>query len=190
MGLITFVIKAAIFVWAAKWLVRSIKAAKPGPWNVQYTLPKGTGHRHGNSKGKHCGIILKKSPSDEGIDFLDGLVVDTPIFKFNSARLASSSSNPIRVVATPTTLPNGRFRFEIELPGFRKEHLTVSVDGMNVFVKGARSESQDHGEKTVDFKLDLPENADANDLCAAMADGLLVLDVGKKSNEGRKIVIE
>ncbi|KAJ3009378.1 UNVERIFIED_CONTAM: hypothetical protein HDU68_002736 [Siphonaria sp. JEL0065] len=196
MGLITFIIKSVIFVYFVKWIVRTVKSAKPGPWNIQYNATERSLKCNRSNKGKGPKFVFYKNSFEPPIDLLDGLVIDTPIFKFNSdnnATSSTSSSSTSTYFTTPTTLPNGRISYEIELPGFTKDELLLSFqEPSTIFIKGTKPGDASIGrkERVVDLKISLLETADVNDIHAAMAEGVLTLSVGQKSNEGRRIVIE
>ncbi|KAJ3022396.1 UNVERIFIED_CONTAM: hypothetical protein HDU68_009168 [Siphonaria sp. JEL0065] len=91
-------------------------------------------------------------------------------------------------------LPNGRFSLEIDLPGIKKENVTLSVNEAEkvVILKGVTPANQEEGrrERTVETRVELPKTVDLSDLKASMVDGVLRVNIGKEEFEGRRVQLE
>ncbi|KAJ3232948.1 hypothetical protein HDU78_006791 [Chytriomyces hyalinus] len=88
-----------------------------------------------------------------------------------------------------TALDNGRIGLEVDLPGYSKENLTLSVSEADKMILLVGSQD---GEKDRRFKIKiaLPSSADIRDIHAEMHNGVLRIDIGKIAFEGSKILIE
>ncbi|KAI9353737.1 hypothetical protein BDR26DRAFT_890195 [Obelidium mucronatum] len=142
-------------------------------------------------------ITIGGTTFESPAELLDGLIIDTPIFKFNNNNTTNTTSttiNPSTSLNTPTILADGRISYEVELPGFTKEDLTLSFEetSKTITIKGNKPGDALQGRKdrSVDFSVGVPENVDAGGIHASMAEGVLVLVVQQKNVEGRRIVIE
>ncbi|KAI8828420.1 hypothetical protein BJ741DRAFT_424892 [Chytriomyces cf. hyalinus JEL632] len=95
---------------------------------------------------------------------------------------------------TSTNLANGRVSLEIDVPGFNKEDVLLSVNEHEsvVILKGKLDADGARGkrERSVDARIPLPKNADLSDLKAKMENGVLRVDVGKREFEGKRVQIE
>ena len=67
-----------------------------------------------------------------------------------------------------------RYRYELELPGYKKKDVAISV------VDGIITISAVRGEKTKKFSVGVSEDADLSTITGQLADGLLTLEVEKQ----------
>lgn len=107
----------------------------------------------------------------------------------------------------PTALPaadvvetDTEYTFELEVPGFDEKELTVEVSDHTLVVKGERSETKEEKEKTYrlherlerkfERRFELPSGADAEDIGAEFARGVLTVHAPKvETPEPRKVAI-
>ena len=102
---------------------------------------------------------------------------------------------PADVVETDT-----EYSFELEVPGFAEKELTVEVSDHTLVVKGERSETKDEKEKNYrlqerlerkfERRFELPSGADAENIGADFANGVLTVHAPKvETPEPRRVAI-
>jgi HSP20 family protein len=75
----------------------------------------------------------------------------------------------------------GNYYVKVELPGVKKEDITVELDDSVLTVSAKRAEQTAEGEKSVAFErsIDVPEGVDAAKIQAVYENGLLTLTLVK-----------
>jgi len=87
----------------------------------------------------------------------------------------------------------------VEMPGVKKEHVDISIEGERLEILGHAGELSEPGQSLVrEFELgdfhrafSLPGDVDTDRIAAKMADGVLVLSIGKReAAKVRKIEVK
>ncbi|KAJ3131938.1 hypothetical protein HK100_005877 [Physocladia obscura] len=116
----------------------------------------------------------------------------TPVFKIPDQSTATDTTAPI---IHAVELQNGRIGLEIDLPGLSKKQLELVIPEDNqkiIILRGDKPANESVGESARKFsiKIALPSDADVSDIHAKLDNGVLKVDIGKKSFEGTRIEIE
>lgn len=78
---------------------------------------------------------------------------------------------------------NGMLTLEVDLPGFKKEDVNLSVKERLLEIKAERKTKK----LCVERKYSLPKSVDTENLSAKMEDGVLYVSIPAKSKEKEKI---
>jgi HSP20 family molecular chaperone IbpA len=122
----------------------------------------------------------------------------------DSAAAAPADRTLSRLPAVDVQEKEDAYLLEAELPGYDEKHIRVHVDGGNLTIESRQEEESDRKEKeskegaflirerrsrsfTRSFRL--PENADPSQVSASFKNGILSLEI-KKRSEAQKRVIE
>ena len=87
--------------------------------------------------------------------------------------------------------------YEAELPGFEEKEIAIEVDNNILTISGSKEEikEEDRKEKyllkernvkSINRSFSLPDNADADDVKASFKNGVLTLEIGKKTSTVKK----
>ncbi|KAI8845849.1 hypothetical protein BJ741DRAFT_644341 [Chytriomyces cf. hyalinus JEL632] len=139
-----------------------------------------------------------------------GVVIDLPFFQYNTLRSRSAThargtslfNNPQQqqTVLEPVATPDGGYMFELDVPGFTRNELTlVHLDSTQVLwitgKKGGEDATSSSWKRarSVDVKLCVPVDADVSTVQAKMENGVLAVELRKldtASGKGRSIRID
>jgi HSP20 family protein len=90
------------------------------------------------------------------------------------------------------------YTVEVELPGVRKEDVTIDVEGRELFIRAERKERERQGRLRrrsittglIQYELTLPGDVEAEHAEAHLADGMLTVKLPKaKDSRGRRIPV-
>jgi HSP20 family protein len=113
-------------------------------------------------------------------------------------------SERIRLPAVDVQEKEGSYLLEAELPGYDEKNIEVHVDGGNLTIASSQEEEKERKNKdakegtflirerrsnSFSRSFRLPENADPNAVSASFKNGILSLEI-KKRSEAQKRVIE
>ena len=86
---------------------------------------------------------------------------------------------------------NGNFHVEIDMPGIKKEDITIDVDGNLLIVSGVRRMKKELTKDNyylcesafgrIERRLTLPDGVDRDKISAELKDGQLVIDLEKEA---------
>jgi HSP20 family protein len=108
------------------------------------------------------------------------------LFDYPVPSVSSHGWNPVSAHETESG-----YRYDLELPGLKKDELKVSLTDGVLAVKGRKRLFRDGEETTVDVERSLlvPEDVDPNGIRARYVDGVLTLEIAKRE-EARPKTIE
>ncbi|KAJ3292158.1 hypothetical protein HK104_005532 [Borealophlyctis nickersoniae] len=171
-------------------------AAKVGIVYIAYDLYK----THHEGRERACGwdkrVEDAKRTANDTLQTVDAAARDSiPAYHLWAQKWADRRRGfGLHTPRTETLdLPDNRYAVTLDLPGIKKEDLTVSVvdEERNVIVKGSTTRDVDVDGKVwkreVDARVVLPRNVDVGSVTARMEDGVLRVEGGKREFEGRRI---
>jgi HSP20 family protein len=117
---------------------------------------------------------------------LNSLVAWDP-FRELDGFLAQANRNSVWSPQSDVTETETGFVFELDVPGVRKEDVTVDLNGTTLLITGELKESETKGvthrrtRRTGKFayRVTLPRTVDAENVEAKLADGVLTVNVPK-----------
>ncbi|MEP9391770.1 Hsp20/alpha crystallin family protein [Gordonia sp. VNK1] len=130
-------------------------------------------------------------PFDDPRGLLD--VVDAAFAGLDSPRFADAWTPAVTVEET-----DGAYRVEAELPGIKREDVTVELDEKILHIHGETAETERTGKVRhqtrrtgkFDYRLRLPQEVNADAVTATLTDGVLTLELAKAVPAGaRQITI-
>ncbi|MEP9415245.1 Hsp20/alpha crystallin family protein [Gordonia sp. VNQ95] len=130
-------------------------------------------------------------PFDDPRGLLD--VVDAAFAGLDSPRFADAWTPAVTVEET-----DGAYRVEAELPGIKREDVTVELDEKILHIHGETTETERTGKVRhqtrrtgkFDYRLRLPQEVNADAVTATLTDGVLTLELAKSVPTGaRQITI-
>ena len=107
------------------------------------------------------------------------------LFNFPAATGSSHSWNPISAHETESA-----YRYDLELPGLKKEGLKVTLSEGVLAVKGRKRLFRDGTETSVEVERSLlvPEDVDPEKIQARYVDGILTLEFSKREEAKPKAI--
>jgi HSP20 family protein len=107
------------------------------------------------------------------------------LFDFPVPTVSSCGWNPISAHETESG-----YRYDLELPGLKKDELKVTLTDGVLAVKGRKRLFRDGEETTVDIERSLlvPEDVDPNGIRARYVDGVLTLEIAKREETRPKTI--
>ncbi|KAJ3222735.1 hypothetical protein HDU81_009631 [Chytriomyces hyalinus] len=176
MGLFSFMVKVGITAYAIDWVHKAYHGGQSSFFN----------HRTMSIEDTASSVITS---AEEATPTVRRWLHDACQRHRENRSIFASSPD-----VTSATLANGRVSLEIDVPGFNKEDVLLSVNEHEsvVILKGILDGDATRGkrERSVDARIPLPKNADVSDLRAKMENGVLRVDVGKREFEGKRVQIE
>jgi HSP20 family protein len=130
-------------------------------------------------------------PFDDPRGLLD--VVDAAFAGLDSPRFADAWTPAVTVEEA-----DGAYRVEAELPGIKREDVTVELDEKILHIHGETAETERTGKVRhqtrrtgkFDYRLRLPQEVNADAVTATLTDGVLTLELAKAVPAGaRQITI-
>ena len=127
--------------------------------------------------------LVARPESGSGFGFL--LNELDRLFDFPTPTISSHAWNPISAHETESG-----YRYDLELPGLKKDSLKVSLTDGVLAVKGWRRVFRDGAETSVEIERSLlvPEDVDPERVQARYADGVLTLEIPKREEAKPKTV--
>ena len=127
--------------------------------------------------------LVVRSENRSGFGFL--LNELDRLFDFPAATVSSHTWNPISAHETESG-----YRYDLELPGLRKDELKVSLTDGVLAVKGRKRLFRDGAETSVeiDRSLLVPEDVDPKKIQARYVDGILTLEISKREEAKPKTI--
>lgn len=107
------------------------------------------------------------------------------LFDFPAPTVSSRTWNPISAHETETG-----YRYDLELPGLKKESLKVTLTDGVVAVKGQKRLFHNGAETAVEVERSLlvPEDVDPEKIQARYVDGILTLEISKREEAKPKTI--
>jgi len=107
------------------------------------------------------------------------------LFDFSGPNASSHAWNPISAHETETG-----YRYDLELPGLKKDGLKVTLTDGVLAVKGPKRLFRDGSEAAVDIERSLlvPEDVDPEKVLARYRDGILTLELSKREEAKPKTI--
>jgi len=107
------------------------------------------------------------------------------LFDFPAPTVSSHAWNPISAHETETG-----YRYDLELPGLKKDELKVSLTDGVLAVKGQKRLFRDGAETAVEVERSLlvPEDVDPEKVQARYVDGVLTLEISKREEAKPKTI--
>lgn len=107
------------------------------------------------------------------------------LFDFSAPTVSSHNWNPISAHETESG-----YRYDLELPGLRKDELKVSLTDGVLAVKGRKRLFRDGAETSVEVERSLlvPEDVDPEKIQARYVDGILTLEISKREEAKPKTI--
>jgi len=107
------------------------------------------------------------------------------ILDFSGPSVSSHGWHPISAHETETG-----YRYDLELPGLKKDGLKVTLTDGVLAVKGRKRLFRDGSETTVDIdrSVVVPEDVDPEKVRARYADGILTLELSKREEAKPKTI--
>ncbi|TPX53857.1 hypothetical protein CcCBS67573_g09643 [Chytriomyces confervae] len=181
MGLFSFMVKVGITAYAIDWVHKTYHGGQSNFFNH---------YKHMSIEDTASSVI---NSAEEATPKVRRWLHDACQRRKENRRNRFESINNTPDV-TSTNLENGRVSLEIDVPGFNKEDVLLSVNEHEsvVILKGKLDGDGTRGkrERSVDARIALPKNADLSDLKAKLENGVLRVDVGKREFEGKRVQIE
>ncbi|KAJ3191421.1 hypothetical protein HK101_007715 [Irineochytrium annulatum] len=185
--------KATVVVWAAKWIIRSIKRSHQARRGLVSGEPCSP-----DSDGKVC---FKWSERDvatavrkvaiKAKEWADQVERSSP-----NTTSATDGATPVNAEDEPATVltsydlvqKDGKVVVSVDVPGFRREELSVTVldNERVVLVKGASVQQR---KKEVDVRVVLPKRCSTTDVNVTLTLGVLSIEAVMMEHEGRRVAI-
>ena len=107
------------------------------------------------------------------------------LFDFPAPTVSSHAWNPISAHET-----EGGYRYDLELPGLKKDGLKVTLTDGVLAVKGQKRVFRDGAETLVEVERSLlvPEDVDPDKIQARYLDGVLTLEISKREETKPKTI--
>ena len=108
------------------------------------------------------------------------------LFDFPAPTVSSRAWNPISAHETETG-----YRYDLELPGLKKDELKVTLTDGVLAVNGQRRLFRDGAETVVGVERSLlvPEDVDPEKIQARYVDGILTLEISKRAEAKPKTIL-
>jgi HSP20 family protein len=88
----------------------------------------------------------------------------------------------------PYISDDGSTIYEVEVPGFNKDNLEISIDNGILSIFGKRETSSKNGSSYKEINEAISINADPSDIDAEVKDGILYLTVKSNKNEMKTLI--
>ena len=130
-------------------------------------------------------------------------VVDQLLESFFDSPLTSYSGNPLisKLPLVDVQETADSYQVEAELPGFEEKQIKVQVEGGKLTIESNKDEEKTNGEekngsylirerRKLSFKrsFTLPENADTETVSAVFKNGVLSLEIKKRTESARRLI--
>jgi HSP20 family molecular chaperone IbpA len=141
------------------------------------------------------------SPVDIGRTMLDiDRFMDTFFGASPFTRRGTGIARDLRVPAVDIRETDKAYVIEAELPGYDEKNIEVNMDGGVLTIEGKTATGKDEenkdkhylmkerGEASFTRSFRLPENADAEKITASFKNGLLCLEIQKRTEAQKKVI--
>ena len=127
--------------------------------------------------------LVARSENGSGFGFL--LNELDRLFDFPTATVSSHTWNPISAHETESG-----YRYDLELPGLKKDELKVTLTDGVLAVKGQKRLFREGAETSVEVERSLlvPEDVDPEKIQARYLDGVLTLEIAKREEAKPKTI--
>lgn len=112
--------------------------------------------------------------------------------------LAEDFSLSLPSISTDIKETPEKYIFEMELPGFLKDEIKISLENNNLKVSASREEKNQEDESGKNLKIErktsyarnyyLPNSVNEKDIEATYENGILVVEVKKKEKEKERLI--
>lgn len=117
----------------------------------------------------------------------------TPVLFDELDRLLSRSIPPMDITNTRAKEQENEWLLEIDLPGFKREEISIDLADEYLQVQAKTEDEQRSFRGSVEHRFRLPSDVDPNGINARYENGVLCLNVPKRSpqeSEKRRIEIQ